>query len=92
MLDWNTPAIDNNGDGDVDDTTTGPYPDTTAFDPTDPYVRIIDSTLGLHVAQDVDDFAANPQGNSYLYFEADFDDAFAQSQYTTRIILDFVSE
>jgi len=86
LLDKLTPAIDRNGDGDTTD-TTGPNPDTAAFPtPTGPFVQMVKgpgAISGIHFGQADTEFGSDPDHNSYVYLQADFTNAAAQTTYRT---------
>jgi hypothetical protein len=82
-----TPAIDSNGDNVFD----GGIIDGTAFQNGEDYITIR-KVDGIHVLQDPTNPNSynTPDSNpAYLFFEADFGSAAAQTSYTTQITVDF---
>ncbi len=78
LLDKGTPAIDRNGDGDTTDTGV----DTAAFVNADPFVMAI-GVGGTHGTQAPGGFFPDADKASYLYLQADFTTAAAQTTYRT---------
>lgn len=102
MLDINSPPIDRNNDGDVDDTDPIANPDPNLRDSlgfnnaqTTPYVTMMRQAAptgaAIHVSQDPAAFFQVENPNA-LYLEANFDFAAAQSNYYTVIYFEFYIE
>lgn len=85
MKDRATPAVDNNNNGLLTDPT-----DTTPFVDGEDFIRIRDAS-GVHGGQGPLDYfpALTPD---FVFLQADFSIAAAQTDYTTRIILEFFNE